>query len=275
MKAEQWRHFTSVAHIILFKAWKVGDTIPNGDIPRGAQNTKEYKEQLDQAELLFKARLRAHRDLDLDDGPPTLDECQASRNARDYYRNILRYVVAISILLSREITREDLNLAQRLLEHLAIVFTQMNVHLSPSFHYAMHVEPFVLKFGSMYNTWAYSFERANLQLQTTNNNNHGLGVLEATMARAFLKRTEFYRIVSLFHCPKDVFVILYQLERMQDIENPTDNDTSTIKAILKKLPNGPEHERQRGMLNAILAAEAPFRIQGEFVSYCWVWYLSS
>ncbi|KAF8597867.1 hypothetical protein BDV93DRAFT_595648, partial [Ceratobasidium sp. AG-I] len=158
MKAEQWRHFTSVAHVLLFKAWKVGDTIPNGDIPR--------------------------------------DNCQASRNARQYYRNILRYVVAMSILLSRDITRDDLALAQQLLERLAVSFTHMNVHLSPSFHYAMHIEPFVLKYGSLYNTWAYGFERANLQLQTTNSNGHGLGVLEATMARAFLKRTEFYRIVS-------------------------------------------------------------------------------
>jgi cytochrome P450 len=50
---------------------------------------------------------------------------------------------------------------------------------------------------------------------------------------------------------------------MQDIERPDANDTNTIKAILMKLPDGPEHERQRGMLAAVLAGEAPFRIQGK------------
>jgi hypothetical protein len=52
---------------------------------------------------------------------------------------------------------------------------------------------------------------------------------------------------------------------MQDIERPNANDTNTINAILKKLPDGPEHERQRGMLAAVLAGEAPFRIQGKIV----------
>jgi hypothetical protein len=197
MKAEQWRHFTSVAHILLFKAWKVGDSIPDGDIPQGNLASVTYKWALRQANLLLTARRHVHHDIDCDDDDlPTLDDCFASRNARLYYCNVLRYVVAVSILMSRDITREDLDLAQRLLERMSVSLTRMNVHLSPSFHYAMHIEPFVLKFGSMYNTWTYFFERANLQLQTTNNNNHGLGVLETTMARAFLKRTEFYRIVS-------------------------------------------------------------------------------
>jgi cytochrome P450 len=52
---------------------------------------------------------------------------------------------------------------------------------------------------------------------------------------------------------------------MQDIRQPDANDTNTINAILKKFPDGPEHERQRGMLAAVLAGEAPFRIQGKFI----------
>lgn len=99
--------------------------------------------------------------------------------------------------MARNATPNDILLGQRLLERMAMSFAQMNVHLSPRFHYAMHVEPFILKYGSLNNTWAYPFERANLQLQTSNNNNHGLGVLETTMARAFLKRGEFYRLVSI------------------------------------------------------------------------------
>ncbi|KAF8598834.1 hypothetical protein BDV93DRAFT_498394, partial [Ceratobasidium sp. AG-I] len=119
----------------------------------------------------------------------------------------------------------------------------MNVHLSPTFHYSMHVAPFVLKYGSMYNTWCYPFERANLQLQTTNHNGHGLGVLESTFVRGYLKKTGSFQI----------------LKRMQDIQAPTLGDDLTIAALCKALQHGPEYERQRGMLATILAEEANFR----------------
>ena len=143
-------------------------------------------------------RLLVHLDQEDDeDSRPTLEDCAASRNAREYYRNVLRFVVAISILSSRNITPNELEFAQRLLERLATSFTEMNVHLSPTFHYSMHTAPFVLKYGSMYNTWCYPFERANLQLQTTNHNGHGLGVLESTFARGYLKKTGSFHIVSI------------------------------------------------------------------------------
>jgi hypothetical protein len=53
---------------------------------------------------------------------------------------------------------------------------------------------------------------------------------------------------------------------MQDIENPTRDDIQTINALLKTLCKGPEDERQRGMLAAVLAGEANFRGQGMSIS---------
>jgi hypothetical protein len=168
------------------------------DIPRGNRNSKAYKDQQRRALIIRNRRQQIfNNDAEGDIEEPTLNNCAASRNAKSYYRNILRFCIAISILMNRTITRRELTLAQRLLERLSISFALMNVHLSPSFHYAMHVEPSVLKYGSLYNTWTYPFERANLQLQTTNNNGHGGGFLETTMCRGFLKRTACYHLVSL------------------------------------------------------------------------------
>lgn len=55
MKAEQWHHFDSVAHILLFQAWKIGDTIPDMDIPRGQANSSSFKWQERQAGLVDNA----------------------------------------------------------------------------------------------------------------------------------------------------------------------------------------------------------------------------
>ena len=50
---------------------------------------------------------------------------------------------------------------------------------------------------------------------------------------------------------------------MQDIQQPTPGDNKTIEALCRALKHGPEYERQRGLLDAILAGEAHFRGRGE------------
>ena len=50
---------------------------------------------------------------------------------------------------------------------------------------------------------------------------------------------------------------------MQDIQRPTLGDELTIAALCKALQHGPEYERQRGMLTAILAEEVNFRGRGK------------
>ncbi|KAG8765878.1 hypothetical protein FRC12_007226 [Ceratobasidium sp. 428] len=108
-----------------------------------------------------------------------------------------------------------------------------------------------MKFGNVYGTWMYNFERANRFLININLNGHGHGTLEATMARGFLRRAEAYRLVHY----------------MQSILNPSDDDLATIEALLKVMRDGPEHKVQRGRLNAILAGDARFCEQGKLFPF--------
>jgi hypothetical protein len=52
---------------------------------------------------------------------------------------------------------------------------------------------------------------------------------------------------------------------MQEIPEPTRGDNRAIRALCKAMQHGPEFERQRGMLDAVLAGEANFRGRGEYL----------
>ncbi|KAG8769645.1 hypothetical protein FRC12_004831 [Ceratobasidium sp. 428] len=132
-----------------------------------------------------------------------------------------------------------------LLELLGATFADMNVHLVPSFHCAIHFTDHLFKYGNAYNSWLYGFEQKNQVLMNVNTNGHGHGVLEATMAKGYMRRAEAYRYVK----------------KLQDLDQPTCDDIDTTKALLSAMRNGPEHEKQCGMLAAVLAGEARFRGQ--------------
>ncbi|QRV74708.1 Transposase family Tnp2 protein [Ceratobasidium sp. AG-Ba] len=68
---------------------------------------------------------------------------------------------AISVLYKRSVTPAEIAFGQRLLESLCIDYIQNNVQLSPNFHYLMHLEEWMLKTGSLYNTHVWGMERAN------------------------------------------------------------------------------------------------------------------
>ncbi|KAG8756816.1 hypothetical protein FRC12_010451 [Ceratobasidium sp. 428] len=246
MKAEQWRNLVTILPVAVFEAWRVGDTIPDDDIPQGGENTVHFKEQQANAQKLLRRRRHAHV---LDEGDPDnmpqLQDCTPSRNPREYFANVMRYCVAYRGLFRHRISQQEVREMAALLERLCTSFCEMNVHLPPSFHCATHYADDLLKFGNPYNTWIYVFESLNRLLININTNGHGAGVLEATMARGFLRRAECYRFVKL----------------LQSIENPTDDDTKTTEMLLKVTRNGPEHERQRGMLAGVLAGDIHFRGQ--------------
>ncbi|KEP46026.1 transposase family Tnp2 protein, partial [Rhizoctonia solani 123E] len=212
-KAEQWRLLCLVMPVAYFEAWRVDDTIPDGD-PRDR---------------------------------PHLNDCFPSRNPRHYYANVLRYCLASTLLTRHRITLDEIQQGAMFLEQVGTVFTDMNVHLTPSFHAATHLPDHICKYGSVYNTLTARFERANRLLRNVNTNGHGHGVLETTMAKGFLRRTECYRYVT----------------ELQSIEMPTADDTKTTNVLLGAMRNGPEHEVQRGMLEAVLAGEAPMQGQEE------------
>ncbi|CAE7227499.1 unnamed protein product [Rhizoctonia solani] len=245
-KAEQWNTLLVVLIAALFEAWKVGDTIPENDIPRGGRNTVHFKNQMSNARRLLRRRRHVHNidGGELDDAPE-LEECFPSRNPRDYFANIMRYRVAHAVVTQHQISREEIDTFTPLFELVGITFAEMNLNLPPIFHAATHLRPFLLKYGNVYGTRVAAFERANRMLINVNTNGHGKGVLEATMAKAFMRRTECYRYVKI----------------MQSIEQPSDDDTKTLDTLLKAMKDGPEHEVQRGMLDAVLAGQAPFRGQ--------------
>ncbi|EUC53635.1 transposase family Tnp2 protein, partial [Rhizoctonia solani AG-3 Rhs1AP] len=229
-KAEQWRLLRVVMPVAYFEAWRVGDVIPNDDIPTGGQNTLDFKAQERNAQLL-----------------PQVEDCYPSRNPRDYYANILRYCVGSTLITRHQVTLAEIEQAEAFFEQVGMEFTVMNVHLTPSFHAITHLPDHVRKYGSTYNTLTARFERANRLLANVNINGHGNGVLESTMAKGFLRRTECYRYVRA----------------LQSIEEPTADDTKTTEVLLGAMRNGPEHEVQRGMLEAVLVGEAPMHGQEE------------
>ncbi|KAF8594300.1 hypothetical protein BDV93DRAFT_396469, partial [Ceratobasidium sp. AG-I] len=137
---------------------------------------------------LFEALRKAHRHRGGDpEDAPTFESCASVRSPRLIYRNILGYCDSLHNFLRHNTTRDRISRGQRSMAHVATQFALMNLPLTPNFHYTMHVEESMLKFGSLYGFWAFPFERANRLLININNNGHTLGALETTMARGFLK----------------------------------------------------------------------------------------
>ncbi|KAF8752758.1 hypothetical protein RHS01_07483 [Rhizoctonia solani] len=202
VKADQQRLLRLIMIGLYFEAWRVGDSIPDGDIPRGSKRSKHYKAQ--------KANAKAFVDV----GTMSTTWMGASLT---------------------KITREEVEQGRQLLEQVGTVFTDMNIHLTPSFHAVTHLPDHLYKYGSVYNTSTARFERANQMLINVNKNGHGGGEIEATMAKGFMRRVE-----------------------------PTNDDTATTKLLLQGMRDAPEHKVQRGRLDAILAGDADFLNKSTF-----------
>ncbi|KAG8726216.1 hypothetical protein FRC10_007334 [Ceratobasidium sp. 414] len=148
--------------VALFEAWRVGNAIPDANIPSGGRNTKNYKAQQANANLLLRRHHHAH---DLYGGDlnnmPGLEYCASSRNPREYYTNVMRYCIACNGLFQHRLKQQEIADMTSLLELVGITFTEMNVHLPPSFHRATHIGDHLQKFGNVYGTGMYNFERAN------------------------------------------------------------------------------------------------------------------
>jgi hypothetical protein len=202
-KADQMKHLTTILYAVLFDAWKDGDSIPDGNTPRGSQKSRIYKFQQSQAKQVHRMKCHVHNyEEGDDDNWPTLESCASVRSRRLIFGNILRYCYALKILFRHHPTRQSAARGQRLLARVGALFAKMNIPLTPNYHYLMHLEETILKFGSLYGTWTFPYERANRYLININNNGHTLGALETTMARGFLKRAGSLAIVRqlVFFC---------------------------------------------------------------------------
>ncbi|QRV97837.1 Transposase family Tnp2 protein [Ceratobasidium sp. AG-Ba] len=232
-------HFLDRLHLPSFCGWRIpqkedDDLIPDGLHTRGSRNSKSYKFQQKQAKNLLDMRRKVHLyDRQPQNTQPTLVSCGSVQSRQLIYRTILHYCLAVKIVHSRQVSRADLVYARRLFSRVAVDFARLNVLLTPNWHYLQHLVDSMLKFGSADQFWNFYYAQFNRKLLRVNKNGHTMGILETTMAQGFLKRAAAHRL----------------------------NCSSTINYVLGVIRNGPEHELQRGMLNAVLAGEAHFRGQ--------------
>ncbi|QRW24340.1 Transposase family Tnp2 protein [Rhizoctonia solani] len=243
VKAKQRRLLRLIMVGLYFEAWRVGDSILDGNIPCGSERSRHYKAQKVNAKA-FRRRQNHINNLNeggLDKVLPW-QEFMPSQNPRDWFANLLRFCIGATLLTQHRITQEEVEQGCQLLEQVGTVFTDMNINLTPSFHAITHLPNHLYKYGSVYNTSTNRFERANQMLINVNKNGHGGGEIEATMAKGFMRRVECYRYIN----------------KLQSIEGPTDDDIATTKLLLQGMRDAPEHKVQRGRLDAILAGDARF-----------------
>jgi hypothetical protein len=98
--------------------------------------------------------------------------------------------------MAREISLADASYGTTLLERLCLDYLDMNVYLPPCFHYALHIEDTITDFGSLNNTWVWSFEHAHQTLIRAHKNGHTNGILERTMMRKWLRMQSVQMLVS-------------------------------------------------------------------------------
>lgn len=163
-----------------------GDTIGPGCVARGRASTTGAKHQVARAKALYREKRKYFNSIGRPElCPESWEDCMPSRNLSFHYKQVMRYGLAINTLDRHSITPTEISFAQVLLERLCIDYVRANIPLSPNFHYMMHIEEFMLKTGSIYNTHVWAMERANGTLSKINHNGRGGGVLEGTLMRGW------------------------------------------------------------------------------------------
>jgi hypothetical protein len=173
-----------------------GDEIGPGFVPRGNRSSPGAKHQALRAKLLHQQRRKHYLMLGQPADCPTLEACFPSRSLRFHYRQVLRFCLAVNTIDKRSVTPAEIGFAQRLLESLCIDYARSNIQLPPNFHYLMHLEEWLLKTGSVYNTHVWGMERANGIVSRIRHNGKGKGVLEGTLMRGWWSHITLQNLVS-------------------------------------------------------------------------------
>ncbi|KAG8729869.1 hypothetical protein FRC11_007854 [Ceratobasidium sp. 423] len=96
----------------------------------------------------------------------------------------------------------------------------------------MHLEEWILKTGSVYNTHVWGMERANGIVSRINHNGKRNGVLEGTLMRGWWSYATIQNLIKA----------------LRALPNRTPTDESMIDELLVALKGGAEHAQQRGTL---------------------------
>ncbi|EUC58849.1 transposase family Tnp2 protein, partial [Rhizoctonia solani AG-3 Rhs1AP] len=127
---------------------------------------------------------------------------------------------AVNIIDKRSITPAEAQFAQQLLESLCIDYVSNSIQLPPNFHYLMHLEEWIFKTGSVYNTHVWGMERANGIVSRIKHNGKGKGVLEGTLMRGWWSHVTLQNLIKTMRAlpdrtPADESLIVRPTRRSQ------------------------------------------------------------
>jgi hypothetical protein len=214
--------------VVLFQAFRVGDTIPSTPVPCGTITSKLYKAQLSLAKNLLDHRLKLWIANGRRGPKPNIESCMPSRDPQLYWQQCARLSLVIRTLFSRRVSLSDASYATGVMERLCCELTRMNIHLTPSFHQALHVEDTITQFGALQNSWVWGFERANRSLSRTNKNGQGHGVMERTMMRRWWKAHQMFGMVSCFVFRlTEVLTFVYLAPKSTEPPSPNERGSRT------------------------------------------------
>ncbi|QRV79852.1 Transposase family tnp2 [Ceratobasidium sp. AG-Ba] len=235
-KADQWKLMSRILYIPLFLALRTGDVI-SGYAPTGNPNSSSSKHVAHRAKLFHQQRQKYYQANGIPEQCPPLAQCVSSCNLRFHYRQALRFCLAVNIIDKRSITPSEIGFSQQLLELLCADYIRNNVQLPPNFHYMMHLEEFMLKTGSVYNTHVWAMERANAVVSKINHNGRSSGVLEGTLIRGWWKYLTIQNLIRT----------------LESLPNQTEADKAMISDLLVALKGGSEDAQHTGTLEAFIA----------------------
>ncbi|TFK61693.1 hypothetical protein BDN72DRAFT_777946, partial [Pluteus cervinus] len=249
VKADQWRSQISVLPLALYVIWGLGDgTIADEKAPPSGARTNLAKSQAN-SEKLVRNRMMAnllvkHPDAS-EQAKEKIEDATMDRSYRRHYEALLEFTSAIRILATRSLSPADVKRAFTMLRRAIQSWAQMHAHLTPYFHFAIHMEDQFLKYGPAYSWWTYPYERNNGFLGRFNHNGHTGGEIEGTMMRGWWKSIFIQKLISHF-------------EELPELAFEDEDSLRLLKSSMK----GDEKER-RGTLQVMLtqlAAEQHQRI---------------
>jgi hypothetical protein len=161
IKADQWKLTSRILYIPLFLAFRKGDAISPKLVPCGNQNSPGAKNQGFCAKLLHQQKHKHFKAQGHPNECLNLEACFSSCSLQFHYCQVLRFCLAVNTINKCSLTLSEIAFAQCLLESLCIDYAHNNVQLPPNSHYLMHLEEWLLKCGSVYNTHVWGMEHVN------------------------------------------------------------------------------------------------------------------
>jgi hypothetical protein len=184
--------------VALFHVWNIDGAIPNIEAPSSSRKSKVSQAQSKIDKLLVQRRVAyvAQKPNVTAADYAAAKSVKRSRNLLRHYNNVLQLCVALRILGCRTISPAEVKRGSTILSAVFQDWANMGTHLTPYFHFAMHLMETFERFGPAYGWWVNAYERNNGTLGRYNHNGHAGGELEATLMRTWRKSQLVQDLVS-------------------------------------------------------------------------------